>query len=98
MQGQPNTKGGSLTDAALEIDPAAMGSNNPLNNHQPQAGTLFLGGVKRLEDPINLSFRNSAPRVSNADPDSVGAFPCLEGEGAALGHGMEGVFDEIYEH
>jgi hypothetical protein len=54
MHWQPDSEGGSLPHFAVHFDPSAVIANDSLHHHQSQAGTFFLGGEKRLEDPVQL--------------------------------------------
>ena len=98
VERQPDAKAGPASDLALELNAAAMGADDALNDHQAQAGAFLLGGEKGVEDAVELFLGDAAAGVGHADPDAVSAFTRLEGEGAAFAHGLHGVFDEIDQH
>src|ERR1017187_3696184 len=83
VEREPDAEGGAAADLAFEFDAAAVGADNPLHDHQAQAGAFLLGGIEGLEDPVDLLLRNAAASVGDADPDAVGAFAGLQREGAA---------------
>ena len=89
MQRQPDPEGGSLADVAFQFDAAAMLAHDSLHDHQPEAGSLFLGGVKRLKDAVDLFLRNSAAGVAPRSPKRRRGFAGLQGEIAALGHRLQ---------
>ena len=68
MQRQPDAERRAAADVAFQFDPPVVRADNPLDNHQAQAGALFLGRVKRLEDAVDLLLRNAAAGVGSRSP------------------------------
>src|ERR1039457_6953808 len=97
MEGEPDAEGGAAANLAFEFDAASVGPDDPLHDHQPQAGAFLLGGVEGLEDAVDLLLRYAAAGIGHAEPDAVGAFAGLQREGAAGGHGLESILDEVDE-
>src|SRR5664280_2585641 len=97
MQWQPDPEGRAPAQVALKLDPSAMGSDDALHDHQAQAGAFFLRGIERFEDAVDLLLWDASAGIRHADPDAIGTFSRLQREGAALGHGLESVLDEIHQ-
>jgi len=54
MQRQPDAESRAASKLALDFDAAVVGANDPLNDHETQAGPFFLCRVERLEQPVDL--------------------------------------------
>ena len=54
MERQPDAERGAPAHMAVEFNPAVVRADNPLHDHQAQPRALLLGGVKWLEDPVDL--------------------------------------------
>ncbi len=58
---------------------------------------LAFGGEERLEDAGQVFGRNPRSRVLDADGHRLGrvAGPCIQDQSTALGHGIDGVEDQV---
>src|ERR1700677_1975938 len=70
-QRQPDAEGGPAPYVAFQLHLAVVGANDALHDHQAEAGSLFLGGVKRLENPVDLFLRDAASSIRHAYPNAV---------------------------
>ena len=57
----------SLTLSALDIQSATIVFQYPVDDGQSQTGTAVLGGIKRIENGINILRRNSLTIVREND-------------------------------
>src|SRR5262245_35784056 len=51
---EPQLEGGPLPHLARDIDDAAVVAHDPLDDAEAEARALFLGGVERREDALEL--------------------------------------------
>src|SRR5438874_13244711 len=84
VQRQPDAKGGSLPDMALEFYQAPVLAHDALNDHQTQPRPLLFGGEKRFENAVQLVRRYAAAGIANADPDTLRARASLHRPHAAF--------------
>src|SRR5580765_2348033 len=81
VQRQPDAETGPLPDPALQFNAPSVLANNALDDHQSQAGSLFFGSVKWLEDALELFGRDAPARIRDAQPNAIAAFLSLLRQG-----------------
>ena len=69
VSGDPDSETASFADAAFQINPASMFPDDALDDHQTKACPLFLGGIERFENMIDLFLGYSSAGVRDACPD-----------------------------
>src|SRR5436190_12349242 len=95
LQRKPNAESCAPSNLALQIDPAPVCANDALHDHQTQARTLFLGGVKRFKNSIELLLRNSATGIGDTNPNTIWPLAGLHAESSPFGHCLHRILDQI---
>ena len=75
-----------------------MLADDPLHDHQPQAGAFLLGREERLKDLVDLLLWNAAAGVRHADPDTFARHAGREGQPPVAGHRVHRVLDQVHQH
>src|SRR5689334_14023750 len=92
-----------LTKLAVDFDLGAMALRNAVDHSEAEAGApLALGREEGLETMATGFFAHAGTGVGDFDADGAFAFFVLaelgaHGDRAALGHGVDGVQDQIDE-
>lgn len=88
---------GAFADAASDIDLAAVFADDATDDHEAEAGAHATGGEEGLKELIEVFGRDAFAGVSETDADFEVVEGGLNGEGAAVWHGLAGVADEVVE-
>jgi hypothetical protein len=60
VQGEPDSEHGAGSGVVFQFNAPAVLPDNPLDNHQSQAGPFFLGREKRLKNMVDLLLGDAA--------------------------------------
>ena len=93
------TDRGPGSRGAADFQLALMGFDDAFDDGQSQAAAFFLGGEKGVEDLIQGLGVNAFPIILEPDfsPLTVGAGGGGHGQVTALGHGLDGIEQNIQE-
>jgi len=81
----------------LQFDTPTVISNDTLNNHQPEAGALFLCGIEGLEDSADLFLRYPTTCVGDTHPDPLGESSGFNRKEPTAGHRLHRILDQVHE-
>ncbi len=96
---EPELESGALADLALNIHFAAMALDGAVNHGKPEpAAALAFCAEKRLQAALPHLLAHPSPGVGNGKEHGVVSGGGAQGEGAAIGHCIDGVENEICEH
>src|SRR5579884_2844856 len=94
-QGDP--EGGAGLHGGIEADVAVVGADDRLGSGEADPGTLGFGREIRTEDFGAVFRRNADTSIGDLHLDGPVFLVTADGELSAIGHGFEGVDDEIGE-
>src|SRR5260370_25756934 len=60
VQWNPDAKSRAPANVALQFNSAAVRAHDPLHDHQSKSRALFLCGVERVENAVDLLLRDAA--------------------------------------
>src|ERR671913_599422 len=86
-------KGGALTYRAGVRNDTIVRKNNLLHNKQSQTGAMRLCRAEQIKDFQVLG--DTDPGVTDVDGDGAAAQVSFNRQGAAVWHGLHGVFKKI---
>lgn len=75
-----------------------MGGYNALNHEEAEAGAVRLGSEERFEHLGELIGRDTTAIVAKNKFDRITTTARGDGEGPAIGHGVEGIADDVDDH
>src|SRR3989339_1282970 len=97
---QQHPDGGALPALAFHHQTPIVARQDFLANGQaqPQSLSPLFGGIKRLKDVVHLLGRETGAVVLKGNCHLTVIERAVHLEAASLGHGLEGILDEIDEH
>jgi hypothetical protein len=94
-------KGGALANLTYYIDTTFVPFYNAVNHRQPktQALTFTFGSKKGFKYMRQIFFTDATACVSHADEHTAvtGTMGCCHRKFPPLGHGVDGIEDEVYD-
>src|SRR5690606_13757977 len=89
--------------AALDVNPAAVRLDDPLDDGEAEAdpvpfGTVAAGLPEAVEDVGQVLFADPDPRVRDRDAELGPLDRRVDCDAAALGRELDGVADQVGEH
>src|SRR5438034_6357970 len=93
-------KARSSTQFAVDFDTSAVLANDRIRHRETEPGPLpyWLGRKKRLEDPIQMIARDSAPGIGKADPRFCSRDTGGDGDRPMGVDRVAGIDEQIQEH